>query len=121
MKRSAALLALLLVAGCDSADDTDDAGVLLRVENASAVDFSSVSVGFTSEEAAYGAVRAGRASEYRTFGTAYTYGTIAVRTEDEVYNIIPYDFVGEEPLVPGRYTFRLDVEGSRLRLEFEQD
>lgn len=121
MRLLAAFLTLfLVVAGCDSADDA--AGVLLRVENATAVDFTSVSVGFTGEATDYGAVRAGRASEYRAFGTAYTYGALAVRAADgRLYDLVPYDFVGEEPLAPGRYTYRLRVEGGRLLLEFEQD
>ena len=123
VKRSAAFLALLLLAACDSADSTDATDVLLRVENETAVDFSSVSVGFTGEATTYGAVRAGRTSEYRAFETAYRYGGIGVRTADGgAYSLVPYDFVGEEPLAPGRYTYRLDIEENGLiRLEFEQD
>lgn len=120
MRLSAALLALFLVAGCDSADDAD-ASVFLRVENASAVNFSSVSVEFDGEETTYGAVRAGRASEYRAFEIAYRFGTVAVQAENGGHGLRTLSPIGEEPLAPGRYTYRLDVDGAELRLEFEQD
>ena len=120
MRLSAALLALFLVAGCDSADDAD-ASVCLRVENASAVTFSSVSVEFDGEETTYGAVRAGRASEYRAFEIAYRSGTVAVQPENGGYGLRSLSRLGEAPLAPGRYTYRLDVEDDGLRVEFEQD
>lgn len=121
MRLSAALLALFLVAGCGTFTD-HDASVFLRVENASAVDFASVSVDFDREEATYGAVRAGGASEYKVFETAHRYGLVVVRTADgETYGPVIYDFFYPEPLAPGRYTYRLGVGEDGLRLEFEQD
>ncbi|MEM1055711.1 MAG: hypothetical protein AAGI52_09290 [Bacteroidota bacterium] len=108
-------------AGCDGLDLLDPDPVLLRVQNASTEDFASVAVGFTGDEANYGPVGAGQTSDYAEFETAYRYGGVTVRVGTETYQIIPFDFVGEDPLEAGTYTFVLRIVGSSLRLEFMED
>ena len=108
----------LALAACDSSDPDP---VLLRVENASALDFSSVVVGFPEADANYGAVAAGQASDYLEFETAYRYGAITAEAAGETYRLVPFDFVGEEPLAAGRYTYVLTVDGSNIELELETE
>ena len=112
------LLFAALVGGCDSR--APDA-VLLRVENASSADFSSVLVRFPGAEARYGAVDAGAASAYREVETAYRYGYVEVEAGSATHRRVPIDYVGETPLEEGRYTFVLDLAGDVLSLHFAQD
>ncbi|MEM1117878.1 MAG: hypothetical protein AAF845_09690 [Bacteroidota bacterium] len=114
----ATTFALLVISACDTADSGP---VFLRVENASALDFSSVAVGFTRDDANFGAVGAGQTSDYHAFETAYRYGGVTAEAGGETYEIIPVDFVGEDPLAAGLYTFVLTVEGSTLELTLEED
>lgn len=117
-----AVLVIILVAGigCDGSGSHLEV-TKLRVENMSNVDFSQVVIGFPGEEAHYGAVQAGRSSEYRVFETAYRYGDVKVKAANETYAIWPIDYVGEEPLGPGRFTYMLDIEGGDITLRLESD
>ncbi|MEM1270521.1 MAG: hypothetical protein AAGI08_10785 [Bacteroidota bacterium] len=112
------VLFLFTVAGCDLFGSDP---VRLRIENASSLDFDSVSVGFTSDDVEYGAIEAGQTSGYREFDTAYRYGGVTVEAAGQRYDIVPFDFVGERPLEAGEYTFVLTVVGPDLRLEFRED
>ena len=112
--RALQLLALLLLAtGCDSAVL---ATAEVRVVNASALDFDAVEVAFTGPARALGPVAAGDASAYEPFDTAYRYGYVRVETEAGEFVLQPVDYVGEEPLAPGRYTFRLGIDAGALTL-----
>lgn len=113
---------LLFAAGCgitNSADQSD--AVQLRVANASDVDFESVLLKFPGVEADYGAVAAGEVTAYRDMNGAYHYGLIEVVTDGDTLRLVPIDYVGEEPLAAGRYTFVLDVEGDALGMTFVED
>lgn len=116
--RTLSLVARLLVAGCDSAGDGP---ARIRVVNASAVDFDAVEVAFLASPRALGPVPAGAASDYAPFETAYRYGYVRAETAAGALVLQPIDYVGEEPLAPGRYTFRLGVDGGALTLELEED
>lgn len=91
----------------------------LRIENASDVGFTSVRVSFPEAEARYGTIEPGRSSEYQRVDGAYRYGFIEVEAEGETYTIRPFDYVGEEPLEPGRYTYQLDIVEGNLAMELE--
>ena len=117
--RLVALLVLALPLGaCDGA--APDA-VQLRVENASAVEFSSVVLGLPQETVSYGPVGAGRASAYREVRAAYRYSAATVEAGGETYQIVPFDYVGEAPLEPGRYTYVFDVDDRGLTLTLAED
>jgi len=108
------LFLLLIFAGC-SIVASDDA-TRLRIENASDVDFTSVSVAFPDAEADYGAIATGHRSHYQRVDGAYRYGYIEVKAAGETYVLQPIDFVGEEPLDPGPYTYQLDIADGTLTL-----
>lgn len=114
------LLAVAPLAGCDGAE-TETELVLLRVENASAVDFSSVTVAFPGAALSYGAVPSGGASAYREVETAYSYAAVGIQAAGETYTAVPYDYVGETPLAVGRYTYVLGLDGPRIVLELRAD
>ena len=110
----------LAVAGCRSTTAPSD--VEVRVRNASTFDFESVVVQFPTSREDYGAVAAGNASGYREVETAYRIATVEVIVEGELLRLQVIDYVGEQRLPPGRYTYRLlaDVEGN-LGLELVRD
>lgn len=112
----------LLLAGCNAAgsgSQPDD--ILLRIENVSSSLFSSVLVKFPGAEGSYGSIKPGGFSRYREFEIAYRYGYIEVASGGERYRLQPIDYVGEQPLEQGRYTYRLHIEEDYLSLEFRRD
>lgn len=117
--RSVALaaVALLTLGGCDlSAAETE-----VRVANLSSVDFSTVTLGFARTTVAVGAVPARGTTGYLVVDEAYDYGTIRVETAEGTYGIQAIDFVGEEPLPAGRYTYRLTLIDGQLGMTFQAD
>ena len=115
---SALVLLASTGAGCDA---SSPAAVEVRVVNATGADFDDVAVGFDDPPVSYGPVADGAASAYRAFGVAYSYGYVRAETEAGELVLQPIDFVGEAPLAPGRYTFRLGAEEGRLTLGLVAD
>lgn len=113
----AALVLALTFVGCGIFGSED--ATRLRIENASDVDFTSVRVVFPEAEASFGTVGSGRRTEYQRVDEAYRYGFIEMETRGETYTIQPIDYVGEEPLDPGRYTYQLDIVEGELVLDLE--
>lgn len=101
------LLVILPLANCSSIFGPDD--VDIRIRNGSGYDFESVLVGFPNQAAEYGAVRAGKSTGYRTVGEAYRYAYVEVVAAGRTLIGQPIDYVGEELLEPGRYTYELSV------------
>jgi len=119
MRTLLAATLLLVAAGCDTTSTEGD--VQIRIENVSAVDFSDVEVGFDETSRSLGAVPAGGASAYGAFDVAYRYGYVRAETAAGPLVLQPTDYLGEELLDAGRYTFRLGVEGGDLTLTFVTD
>jgi hypothetical protein len=96
----------------------------VRVQNATGIDLDEVRVYLpTSEQepVAFGPVASGARSEYREFSVAYRFMRIEASGGSAGFTLQPYDFVGERPLSPGRYTYRLGVVDGRLTLDLEVD
>jgi hypothetical protein len=118
------LLLILLglpMAGCD--DILVDVGpVEIRVHNASAATMADVVIHFPDESVEYGTLAPGEASGYRAVELAYRIASVAVTIDGESHGLQVVDYVGEEPLMGGRYTYRLDLfEGVSLTLELRTD
>lgn len=93
--------------------------VRMRVGNRSEVDFDRVVVKFPSQEEDYGRVRAGAQADYRQIAKAYRYAHIEVTIKGTTVALRPMDYVGEEPLAPGDYTYALSYDpaaGGQLQL-----
>ena len=92
----------------------------IRVHNASDMDFDRVRVVFPERnEVDYGRLARGALSAFRATGHAYRYAHIDVRVGDRHYSLEPIDYVGEQPLTPGRYTYVLGIDSGRLTVELE--
>lgn len=104
-------LSLVLFFSCTEDNDfgTD---VQIRLANKSSVAFQDAT--FNGEK--FGDLAPNETSEYRTFVNAYSYGSVAITIAGEPYGWIPIDFVGEEPLEPGKYTFeyRFNIQTKQL-------
>ena len=95
-------------------------GIEIRVRNASETDFQSVIVVCPGQNAVdYGAVARGTESVFRQVQTAYRYAEVRVKANGQNLSIIPIDYVGEQLLKPGRYTYVLNIQDGRLTIALQ--
>lgn len=114
-------MALGTFLGCSDGVGPLASDVQIRIGNDSPNAFTSVAVIFPEDEVDYGAVNAGGVSEYRAVSVAYRFARIDVQIGSTEVRIQPRDYVGEEPLEPGRYTYSLYFLGEHLQLELKRD
>jgi hypothetical protein len=94
----------------------------VRVHNLTGADFDSVRLyvpGPPREAVDLGVLANGQFSEYRSVPLAYRFAEIEASGPAGSYSLRPYDYVGEEALPEGRYTYRLRIDQGRLTLELE--
>jgi len=85
----------------------------IRVENRSAMDFKNVMVNGKS----FGNVKRGERTNYQTIEGAYRYGHVSVSTQTGPLEIFPIDYVGENPLGAGKFTYVLTINSGRLIID----
>lgn len=119
------LLLALAATGCSDPDPTGP--VEIRVLNASSVVLQDVVIGFPEDlgggggpvepgdaesgDVAYGTIEPGTATPYRTIVRAYGYAAVTAVVDGQPIDFVPEDYVGEDFLEPGRYTYELHYEG----------
>ena len=121
MKKVAFSLFLLFVFATSCTDRDDDlTAVNIRIKNSSALTFDRVVV--ESEDHIYENIGADSFSDYQEYETAYSFNYIEITSGEETYVLQPIDFVGEEELPIGLYTYdlQIDQEG-QVSLEFRID
>ena len=93
--------------------------VEVRIANQSAQDFERVIVTFPSGAVDYGRVQKGAVTDYRPVEQAYRIAQVEVLANGRTLTLQPQDYMGENPLTPGNYTYALWIdEGSgELRLD----
>lgn len=113
------LAAVLLLAGCKK---SNEAGVVeIRIMNNTAwtiyhpvINPSSL---FGSESSSaighkYADIAAGASSDYKPYRSAYRYAEYSMEINGKRYAAVPYDYVGERLLAPGRYTYKISIDAS---------
>lgn len=94
----------------------------IRVHNSTGADLDVVRVYVPvepREEVDLGAVTNGAYSEYRRVPLAYRFAEVEASGSAGSFSLQPYDYVGEQPLPEGRYTYRLGIAQGRLTLDLE--
>jgi hypothetical protein len=92
-------------------------GTRIRVRNSSGVDFENVVVGSKH----YGDIKAGATTDYQTWEVAYRYAFVSLIAGSEPKGIQPIDFVREQRLGHGYFTYVLSSEEGRLDIRAERE
>lgn len=115
MKRIILLLLTitLVTVACEDRDDKIT-GVNIRIKNDANFNFNKVQVG--ADDKIHENVAPGKYSEYLEYVKAYRYAYVKIEGDSTNYVAQPIDFVGEDSLSIGFYTYELNVseEGSVL-------
>ena len=72
-------------------------------------------------EVDYGAVPDRGVTTYHGMTRAYRYAPVVAKTGDRELMFQPMDYVGEQELAAGRYTYVLRVENGTLTITLERD
>ena len=95
--------------------------VEIRIKNGSDVDFDRVRVHFPDQrEVDYGPVPKGGVTAFQATSRAYRYAGFSVKAGNQELSLQPIDYVGEQELSPGRYTYSLGVDNGRLTVQLEK-
>jgi len=85
--------------------------VLIRIRNKSNQDFKQVLAYFPENNTVdFGSVQAEQYSRYDTLNLAFRYSGIKVVTATDSLKLLPIDYVGEEYLKNGKYSYDLDIQ-----------
>ena len=100
--------------------------VWIRIGNRSDVEFERVVVKFPSQAEDYGRIPAGNQSGYRQLAKAYRYAHVEATVKGTTIAVRPIDYVGEQPLAAGKYTYALSYdpnagEGAQLQVSLVKD
>jgi hypothetical protein len=117
----------LIALGCrDALQPLGPDQVAVRVRNASAVPFDETTLYLMDGPRALGRISAGGTSAYVVTDTAYRFMTTQAIVGSDTLRLQVIDYVGEQPLSPGHYTYVLsiyeDEQGARrLDQTLEED
>ncbi len=95
--------------------------VEIRIKNASNLNFDRVRVDLPDEpDVDYGPVSEGSVTAFRSTSRAYRYAGFSVKVGMQELSLHPIDYMGEQELPAGRYTYVLDVDNGRLTVQLEK-
>jgi hypothetical protein len=95
--------------------------VEIRIKNGSNVDFDRVLVHFPDQrEVDYGPVPKGGVTAFQATSRAYRYAGFSVKAGGQELSLQPIDYMGEQELSAGRYTYSLGVDNGHLTVQLEK-
>ena len=105
------ILLVILIAFCVTAcqKQNDRQSTTLRIYNNSGLFYDSVIVNSPGGKQVYYNVAANSYSGYKPFNFLYHYAYIEVHFNNQLTKLQPIDYVGEEKLKPGKYSYELMV------------
>jgi len=101
-----AAILLLALAACSNVFSSDG-DTLIRLENATGVELTDVTFASDHDPLTFDRIAPGARTPYTEVEHSYSYGFLRVTANGGVYTIQPIDYVGEEEIGPGRFTFRI--------------
>ncbi len=106
------LIGILMISSCSSDDENDQ--VNIRIANVSEENYQNVSIlNFDLEN-----LESGEFTEFRQFERAYRIASVTLEIDGENFDLQVIDFVGEEPLSNGNYTYEIGLNQSEEFLTF---
>jgi hypothetical protein len=95
----------------------------VRMHNSSQSTLENVRANFSGQEVIYGTLPPGVRSDYRPIRVAYRYALVEAEVNGRKFDFQPQDYMGETPLGPGRFTYRLttDTSGGTLGIRLARD
>lgn len=81
----------------------------IRIKNNSKYDFCNVIIDPSGKLTNYGIVKSGENSCYNYFDSAFQYAYVKLYIGDNEFILQPIDYVGEQPLGVGKFTYSIDV------------
>lgn len=98
-----------------SCSDEENTEANIRIKNTSSENYQNVSVLTFSLEN----LESGDLSEYRQFERAYRIAMVSLEIDGENFDLQIIDFVGEEPLESGNYTYEIGLNQNGDSLTFD--
>lgn len=104
-------------------------GTMLALQNKGDIDFDSVRIGVQNSADGQGGqtiidvgpIKAGETTQYFDLPLLYRYSYIRIIARGTEHLFQPIDYVGEEAMVTGRYTYGLTLNGEQVEIEFIKD
>lgn len=107
MKNITYLFVLFMCFGC-SDDDTSNV-LQIRVTNVSQFNYQNIIVNTSGGEQNFGDIDAGQTSLYKTFDFAYRFAYVELQIDDETFIFQPIDYIDENLLTSGNYTYEISL------------
>lgn len=92
--------------------EQDSTKTNIRIRNNSKYDFCNVTINPLNEVTNYGIIKSAETTCYTYFDTAYNYAYVILYINNEEYVLQPIDYVGEQELGVGNFTYSIDVTDS---------
>jgi len=94
--------------------------------NNSSFEYSNVHVNTSGGENFYGTISPNKYSDYKKYEFAYRYAFVELKIGEATYTLQPIDYVGEEMLSSGKYTYEIEATSTggqyeRLSLRLIED
>lgn len=103
------IISIAVLIGCSK----DESNPKIRLANTSQYDFQNIVVNTTTGNINFEDLNSGQKTEYKVFEKAYRYAYVELEIEGKTYKLQPTDYVGENSLENGNYTYQIDANDSQ--------
>jgi hypothetical protein len=126
MKKIFFVLVIFSLLSCskDALAPDSNGEIEIRIWNDSNYEFDEVFVDTKGGQNDYGKLVSGNRSNYKKYNSAYRYAFVSFKIKGKAYSIQPVDYVGEELLEKGKYTYKISIADQNSQyalLEFIED